>query len=42
MAKFMVPRYVELRDTLPYTDVGKVKRDELREIGPATWDADRP
>jgi crotonobetaine/carnitine-CoA ligase len=41
MARFMVPRYIEMRDVLPYTDVGKVKRDTLRDIGPDVWDAER-
>jgi long-chain acyl-CoA synthetase len=41
MARFMVPRYIEMRDVLPYTDVGKVKRDTLRDIGPAVWDSER-
>ncbi|MFO0995434.1 MAG: AMP-binding protein [Alphaproteobacteria bacterium] len=41
MARFMVPRYIEFRDVLPYTDVGKVKRDLLRDLGPEVWDAER-
>jgi crotonobetaine/carnitine-CoA ligase len=40
MACFMVPRYIEVREVLPYTDIGKVKRDALREIGPDTWDSE--
>lgn len=40
MARFMVPRYLEIRDALPYSDIGKVQRDELRTLGPATWDAE--
>jgi crotonobetaine/carnitine-CoA ligase len=40
MARFMVPRYIEVREVLPYTDIGKVKRDALREIGPDTWDSE--
>jgi len=38
MARFMVPRYIEYRDTLPYTDVGKVQRDKLGAVTPETWD----
>jgi crotonobetaine/carnitine-CoA ligase len=39
MAAFMVPRYVEIADSLPYTDVGKLRREELGKVTPATWDA---
>lgn len=42
MARFMVPRYIEIRAVLPYTDVGKVKRDELHAPGPGLWDAEEP
>jgi crotonobetaine/carnitine-CoA ligase len=40
MARFMVPRYVEVRSSLPYTDLAKVKREEVGGIGPGVWDAD--
>jgi carnitine-CoA ligase len=40
MARFMVPRYVELLDELPRNPLGKVLKRELREVGPATWDAE--
>ena len=40
MACFMVPRYVEVVDTLPKTRTGKIRKYALRERGltPATWD----
>ncbi|MBS38473.1 MAG: hypothetical protein CMO26_21430 [Thiotrichales bacterium] len=40
MARFMVPRYIEVRDSLPYTELAKVKREELGGTGPGVWDAD--
>ena len=39
MAGFMVPRYIEIVDSLPYTDVGKLKREELAQPGRRAWDA---
>jgi carnitine-CoA ligase len=39
MAAFMVPRYIEITDRLPYTDVGKLKREELSVLGGTSWDA---
>jgi crotonobetaine/carnitine-CoA ligase len=39
MASFMVPRYIEIADSLPYTDVGKLKREELAASTDASWDA---
>lgn len=38
VAKFMVPRYIELRAELPYTDTGKVKTGELNSVENA-WQA---
>ena len=40
LAYFALPRYVEVVDSLPLTDNGKVKKYELRERGvsDATWD----
>jgi crotonobetaine/carnitine-CoA ligase len=40
MSYFAVPRFVELVDTLPRTENGKVQKFKLRERGrtPATWD----
>ncbi len=40
MARFMVPRYIEVRSSLPYTDLAKVKHEELGGTGPGVWDAD--
>jgi crotonobetaine/carnitine-CoA ligase len=40
MAGFMVPRYVEIRGALPYTDLGKLEREKLREVTLDTWDAE--
>jgi acyl-coenzyme A synthetase/AMP-(fatty) acid ligase len=41
MAGFMVPRYIELRAALPYSDIGKVQREALRAVTPDIWDAQR-
>jgi crotonobetaine/carnitine-CoA ligase len=40
LARFAIPRYVELVDVLPLTDNGKVRKAALRERGvtAATWD----
>jgi carnitine-CoA ligase len=40
MAKFMVPRYVEIVDALPRTPTEKIRKVELRAAGltPGTWD----
>ena len=37
---FLVPRYIELRDALPYTPTNKVEKYKLRDRGvtPETWD----
>jgi crotonobetaine/carnitine-CoA ligase len=37
---FAVPRYIEFRDALPKSELGRVRKVELREQGrtPATWD----
>ncbi len=42
MAKFMVPRYVELRDELPKTETHRVQKGVLKRegVGPDTWDRD--
>lgn len=40
MASFMVPRFIELLDELPRAPTGKVLKEELRWIGPGTWDAE--
>jgi crotonobetaine/carnitine-CoA ligase len=39
MAEFMVPRYIELTTGLPYTDIGKLKREELTRSDGTVWDA---
>ncbi len=43
VAKFMVPRYVELRDALPKTETHRVQKGALKRqgVGPATWDRER-
>ncbi|MDZ7731947.1 MAG: hypothetical protein U5R31_01490 [Acidimicrobiia bacterium] len=40
---FALPRYVELRDELPRSPVGRVLKRVLRDDGvtPATWDAEQ-
>jgi crotonobetaine/carnitine-CoA ligase len=40
MADFMVPRYVEFRDSLPLTETGRVHKFKLREEG-VDWAWDR-
>jgi crotonobetaine/carnitine-CoA ligase len=41
MAKFMVPRYVEFRESLPHLAFAdKVNKGELRELTATTWDAE--
>ena len=40
VAAFMVPRYIEVRADLPRAETGKVMKEELRGVGPATWDAE--
>lgn len=39
---FALPRYIELRDDLPRSQMGKILKTDLREQGvtPTTWDAD--
>ena len=39
MAKFMVPRYIDIRSELPHTKLGKIDRESLRDAGPNQWDA---
>ena len=36
----MVPRYIEIRPSLPYTELAKVRREELSDTGRSVWDAD--
>jgi crotonobetaine/carnitine-CoA ligase len=42
MPRFMVPRYVRVVDSLPFTPTGKVRKADLRDEGLAagTWDAE--
>jgi crotonobetaine/carnitine-CoA ligase len=39
MARFMVPRYIEVRDDLPYSVLGKVDKAALKAHSAVTWDA---
>jgi crotonobetaine/carnitine-CoA ligase len=40
MAKFMLPRYVEIRDALPKTETHRIQKAALKRDGvsPRTWD----
>jgi carnitine-CoA ligase len=40
LPRFMVPRYFELRASLPTTEVGKVRREELDGLGADVWDSE--
>jgi crotonobetaine/carnitine-CoA ligase len=40
MAKFMVPRFVEVRSELPLTELGKVAKEDLKNINGTIWDAE--
>jgi crotonobetaine/carnitine-CoA ligase len=44
MAKFMVPRYIEFRETLPKTGTHRVQKGVLKRqgVGPNTWDREAP
>jgi crotonobetaine/carnitine-CoA ligase len=37
---FLVPRYIELVEELPYTPTNKIEKYKLRSrgVGPSTWD----
>ena len=39
---FLVPRYIQIRDSLPYTPTNKVEKYRLRSegVGPDVWDRD--
>jgi acyl-coenzyme A synthetase/AMP-(fatty) acid ligase len=39
IAAFMLPRFIEFVAELPYTDVGKLKRDRLALRSGQEWDA---
>jgi crotonobetaine/carnitine-CoA ligase len=40
MARFMIPRYLEFRDSLAKTGTHRVQKSDLKRegVGPATWD----
>ncbi len=38
MAKYMAPRYIDVLDKLPYTDMGKIDREPLYANRSETWD----
>jgi crotonobetaine/carnitine-CoA ligase len=40
MARFMVPRYVQILGELPHNQVGKVEKEKLKSLEPGTWDAE--
>jgi hypothetical protein len=37
----MVPRYIELVEVIPVSDIGKIRYDLLQQNGLTTWDASR-
>jgi len=39
LARLMVPRYIEFRDSMPLHGIGKIDKEELRRSGGETWDA---
>lgn len=39
MAGYMVPRYIEFRDRLDYTELGKIRRETLGPASGPVWDA---
>lgn len=39
MARFMVPRFIEVRDEMPHISVGKVAKDRLTGVGAGVWEA---
>ena len=41
MAKFMVPRYIDVSDHIPRSDVGKPRYDLIKTNSEETWDAQR-
>ena len=41
MAKFMVPRYIELIEEVPLTNVGKVNRNLLKIVDKSTFDVEQ-
>jgi crotonobetaine/carnitine-CoA ligase len=41
MARFMVPRYIEILSELPHNHVGKIEKTQLLNVGDDVWDADK-
>jgi carnitine-CoA ligase len=43
MAKFMLPRYIDFRSSLPKTETHRIQKTELKKQGvtPSTWDRDK-
>lgn len=41
MARFMVPRFIQIIDQFPYTYNGKIDKQALRKMGQDHWDAAR-
>ena len=43
MAKFMVPRYIDFRESLPKTETHRVQKAVLKKQGitPTTWDREK-
>lgn len=41
MARFMVPRYIEIRDSLPRNSVDRVQKHLLRDLSGRVWDAEQ-
>jgi len=41
MARFMVPRYIEILSELPHNHVGKIEKTQLLNVGEGVWDAER-
>jgi hypothetical protein len=35
----MVPRFIDIRDRLPCSELGKVQREELARTTAGSWDA---
>jgi crotonobetaine/carnitine-CoA ligase len=40
MARFMLPRYIEVADALPRNPAGKLQKEQLRAPSASTWDAE--
>jgi crotonobetaine/carnitine-CoA ligase len=42
VARHMLPRFIEVRETLPFTALGKIDREALMQNDGGVWDADAP